>query len=110
MTLKVLSWSVAGFVRGFNRHFSVANFEAHNVGYFVAAGMVDKLDGVSVGAHNQFTPSGRVGDCDAQHSSYISVSAHLTHKDRKVGRNRDSFGGKPGFHAREIGTTLDLVW
>ena len=61
VTLTVLSWNVVGLSEDSTDLLSVADFDAHSVGYFVAAGMSQELDGVNVGAHELFTPSELVG-------------------------------------------------
>ena len=72
-------------VEAFNRHFAVADFDAHRLGCFVAR-MFQKLGGVNVDAGELFTPSELVGDCDAQQSSYISDQ---TDKRKLLGERAD---------------------
>ena len=58
MTLKEMSWNVAGLQDDPADLFFVADFDAHSVGYFCCSRNVLKtLDGVNVGAHELFTPS-----------------------------------------------------
>ena len=116
VTLKVLSWDVAGLSKDSTDIFLSQIFDAHSVGYAVVARPVFiKLDGVNVGVHERFTPSELVGrDCDAQQLSNISdgadkrellweradglqsswvgqltvISAHLHHKGRQLEMSR----------------------
>ena len=74
-------------VRGFTRHFSVADFDAHSVGYFVAAGMIQKNWMVSTLVHASCSRRANWwGDCDAQQSSCISKG---TDKRELLGERAD---------------------
>ena len=120
---KVLSWSVAGLSEDSTDSFSAA-FDAHIVGYLVAAGVFQKMDGVTVGAQDLFTASELVGGlrCPAViihprwNGQAIAVggasrwtvvelggqltviSAHLPHKGRKLGEFEDVMRERSGQH------------